>query len=353
MSDTRIRVLGIGAGYFSQFHYEAWADHPEVELVGIVDPDAGRREALAERFRAPRTFAAAEGALDATAPDLVDIITPPPTHLGLVSQTLRRRILTICQKPLCGGLAGAAEAVALAERHATPLIVHENFRFQPWYRRIRAEIVAGRLGDVLQIAFRLRPGDGAGPRAYLDRQPYFQQMERLLVHETAVHFVDTFRYLMGDPDWVWADLRRLNPVIAGEDAGLIVFGYHDGRRALFDGNRLLDHAARDRRFTMGEGLVEGTAATIALDGDGGLLLRRHGADRGEHLNIATSDRFGGGCVAALQAHVVDHILRDAALENEAADYVRNLEIVEAIYASAARGVRIDVPRHRVASEVTL
>ena len=31
-------------------------------------------------------------------------------------------------------------------------------------------------------------GDGQGPRAYLDRQPYFQQMPRFLIHETAIHY---------------------------------------------------------------------------------------------------------------------------------------------------------------------
>ena len=68
----------------------------------------------------------------------------------------------------------------------------------------------GRVGDLYQIAFRMRPGDGRGPDAYLSRQPYFQKMERFLVHETAVHWIDTFRYLAGDPVAVYADLRRIN-----------------------------------------------------------------------------------------------------------------------------------------------
>ena len=42
-------------------------------------------------------------------------------------------------------------------------------------------------------------------------------MPRLLIHETGVHYIDTFRYLFGTPTAVHADLRRCNPVIAGED----------------------------------------------------------------------------------------------------------------------------------------
>ena len=89
-------------------------------------------------------------------------------------------------------------------------------------------------------------------------------MERFLVHETAVHFLDVFAFLLGLPDQIYADLRRLNPNIAGEDAGLIILGYEDGRRAIFDGNRLIDHAAENRRLTMGEALVEATPPASGL-----------------------------------------------------------------------------------------
>ena len=82
------------------------------------------------------------------------------------------------------------------------------------------------LGEVYQITFRLRPGDGQGPEAYLERQPYFQTMERFLVHETAIHFIDVFRFLLGEePSTVYASLRRLNPAIKGEDAGLMLFSF--------------------------------------------------------------------------------------------------------------------------------
>lgn len=80
----------------------------------------------------------------------------------------------------------------------TPLVVHENFRFTPWFRECRRLVDAGHFGRLHGISFRLRPGDGQGPHAYLDRQPYFQTMPQLLVRETAVHFIDSFRYLMGD-----------------------------------------------------------------------------------------------------------------------------------------------------------
>ena len=335
-----LRVVLVGAGYFAREHAAAWAAHPEVDLAGIVDPDARRSEAMAAEFGAAphASFDAALGAAD-----LMDIAAPPSAHLALIERTIAAGIPTICQKPFCGGLGPARRAAALAAEAGVPLVVHENFRFQPWWRRIRAEIAAGRVGEPYQVTFRLRPGDGQGPRAYLDRQPYFQAMPRLLVHETAVHLIDVFRYLLGEPAWVWADLRRLNPAIAGEDAGLIVLGYEDGRRALLDGNRLADHAARDRRLTMGAGLVEGSAGALALDGEGAVTFRAHGSDEARPVPVAIAPGFGGGCVAALQSHVVDRLRRGAPLETAAADYLRTMEAVEAAYLSHREGRRIDLP----------
>ncbi len=332
------RVICVGAGYFAAFHHAAWRDLPGATLVAIVDRDVEKARAAAHGNE--RIHSTLEEALDPGDIDLVDIATPPDTHLGLIDTATAAGCDVICQKPLCGGLAGAREAVALTASRAATLVVHENFRFKPWWRALKVEIDAGRLGHLYQIAFRLRPGDGQGPRAYLDRQPYFQTMPRLLIHETAVHFVDVFRFLMGEPAWVWADLRRLNPAIAGEDAGLVVFGWEDVRRALFDGNRLADHPAENARLVMGEALAEGSDAAIAIDGDGRVARRRRGEAEWTDIPVPVrADEFGGGCVRALQDHVLACLAEGRTPENTAADYLRNLEIVEAIYESHQTGNR--------------
>lgn len=158
------------------------------------------------------------------------------------------------------------------------------------------------------------------------------------MHETAIHWIDTFRFLMGEPEAVFADLRRLNRVILGEDAGVILFRHPGGRRALFDGNRLADHAADDPRLTMGECLAEGSDGTIALDGFGRLSLRHRGETGTRVIGEDwPRDTFGGDCVYALQRHVSDHLLHDGPVENTARAYLRNLEIEEAVYDSAASG----------------
>jgi D-apiose dehydrogenase len=339
----RLRVAGVGAGYFAQFHLEGWRGIDAVDYVGLCDADRGKAEALAARFGIREVFADAATMLDRLRPDLFDIVTPPATHRALVATGAARGVPMICQKPLAPSYAEALEIVESAERASTLLVVHENFRFQPWYREAKRLLEAGTLGVPHTIAFRLRPGDGQGPRAYLDRQPYFQQMPRLLVYETAIHFIDTYRYLLGEIRSVYAQLRRMNPVIAGEDAGYIVFDFASGATGLFDGNRSNDHVAANPRRTMGEMWLEGSAGVLRLDGDARLFWKAHHGEEREHVYDRGDDAtFGGGACGALQRHVVAHLLESGPVENTGRDYLVNLRVQDAIYRSSEEERRLAI-----------
>lgn len=336
---SNLDIACAGAGYFSRFHYEAWSRLPHVTVVGSMDQC--KQSATETGYKA---FDDLTRMLEATKPHLLDIITPPDTHLVFIQEALKHGVKTIiCQKPFCKTIAEARHATQLCAQASVTLIIHENFRFQPWYRCINTAIQSGKIGTVHQITFRLRTGDGQGSDAYMDRQPYFQTMPKLLIHETGVHWIDTFRYLLGDPIAVYADLRKMNPVIAGEDAGLVLFEFASGKRALFDGNRHLDHAAKNHRMTLGECLVEGTEGTLQLFGDGRVQHREFGSLQESILLPAKLwPGFAGDCVFNLQEHVVNALLTGSALENQAADYLAILEIEAAIYQSAAEHRRIEI-----------
>lgn len=341
MRRPAISVAAVGTGYFSRFQYRAWARIPEVTLVGVCNRTLASAQAFADEFGIPVADDDLGRMLDRTKPDLLDIITPPETHLVAIRQAAARKIDVICQKPFCQNLVEAKEAVRLADGAGIKVTVHENFRFQPWHREIKRLLDGGLLGQVYQATFRLRPGDGQGPQAYLDRQPYFQKMPRLLVHETAIHLIDTFRFLFGDVEGVFAALRKLNPVIAGEDAGLIILDMASGVRCLFDGNRLSDHKASNRRLTMGDMLIEGEKGVLALDGDGRISFRPHGSNDSQVMSYAWEELdFGGDCVHAFQQHVVDSRLGLRTMENTAHDYLTNIIIEEAVYSSNAEQRRI-------------
>jgi predicted dehydrogenase len=340
---AKLRIAGIGAGYFSRFHLEGWRDlADEVDVVGWCDTDAERAQAIAREFVIPRVFTDAAAMLGTLAPALVDVVTPPPAHAALVALAHARGIPVICQKPLTPSWGESANLADAADRAGVLCVVHENFRFQPWYREAKRMLDAGMLGALHAVAFRLRPGDGQGPSAYLDRQPYFQTMPRLLVVETAIHWIDTFRYLMGDVVAITARLRRMNPVIAGEDAGYLLFEFAGGASGLFDGNRSNDFVASNPRRTMGEMWLEGSAGVLRLDGEARLWWKPHHGDERPHVYDSGPATFGGGCCGALQRHVVAHLRTGTPVENTARAYLDNLRVQEAAYASHATGRRIVV-----------
>ncbi len=338
----RLRVATIGAGYFSNYQYEAWKRMEDVELVAICNRTEEKGREFAKQYDIPGVYSELPKLLDEVKPDVVDIITPPETHLIYIQEIAKRGIPMICQKPFTPNLAMAKEAIQTAEEGGAKLIIHENFRFQPWFREARRLLADGAIGEPYEIAFRMRTGDGQGPEAYLKRQPYFQKMPRFLIHETGIHYVDTFRSIFGEVKSVYAELRRLNPVISGEDAGFVLFEFENNTRGLYDGNRLVEHDADDQRVTFGEMVLEGSDAVLRLDGYGKLFLRKKGGKEIEIQYEWQNRGFCGDCVYLIQRYIVDHFLCDVPMINTGKEYLRNLQIEEAIYESNEKQCRIEV-----------
>ncbi len=331
-----VRVLkgvAIGAGYFSRFHYEAWTRIPEVEMAAACD-------VVEEKARAAGTarwYTDWREMVEHEKPDFVDIITPPPTHEAICGYLGERGIHVICQKPLAPTLEAGERIVAAARRAGIRFMVHENWRWQPWYRKLREIRDSGEIGEFTHLAFRMRMGDGWGERAYLDRQPFFRDYPRLLVFETGVHFVDTFRYLLGEVTEVFANLRRLNPVIAGEETGQVFFRFANGATAIWDANRYNEAESETPRFTFGELRVDAMGGHVTMDLEARLRMKKLGAPGEDVVYGCENVNFAGDCVYATQRHFVECLRSGAEFETSGEEYLKTLRVVEAIYASAASG----------------
>jgi predicted dehydrogenase len=47
---SKLRILGVGAGYFSQFQYLGWRNIADADCVAIVNRDQAKARALADRY---------------------------------------------------------------------------------------------------------------------------------------------------------------------------------------------------------------------------------------------------------------------------------------------------------------
>lgn len=336
--DHTLKGVGIGCGYFSRIQYGAWKRIPQVEIVAIADLDGEKARGVAEELSIPRYYTDYREMIREEAPDFVDIITPPDTHLELCTYAAKRGIHVICQKPLAPTFEIGQQIVRETGRAGVRFMVHENWRWQPWYREVKKLSDDGVLGEIFSISFCMRTGDGWGDDAYLDRQPYFRDYPRFLMFEIGVHFIDTFRYLLGEVESVYARHRRLNPVIEGEDSAHVMFGFENGATAVLDANRYNEmQSDGDPRYTFGSMRVDASKAHLLLHTDGGIRIKPLGKPAYEHTYDHVDRGLAGDSAYHLQNHFVQAFMTGMPFESSGEDYLKTLRVVEACYDSAEHG----------------
>ncbi len=329
MAEIKRRRVGIiGAGWVSEYHLPAWMKQSaRAEVVAIADPAAQARAARSRAFGIARTYASAEAMLAEEALDAVDICAPREVHVELVRLAAQRGLDILCQKPLAPDYDQAAALVAELPE-AIRLMVHENWRFRAYYRRLKAWLEEGIAGDIRQVQFEFFSSgmiaDAEGNRPALVRQPFFRGQQRLLVMEVMIHHLDTLRYLLGELEVVAARLERSNDDIVAEDvASVVLRRLDDGAIVTVNANLAVHGAPPAPRDHL---RIFGTQATLELYGS--RLSARGRAEREEEFD---ADAVYQGAYDATIAHFLDGLDGRVVMETMPADNIKTLALVEDIY----------------------
>lgn len=336
-TQPRLKGVALGAGYFSRFQYEAWTRIPEVEMTAIYNRTEQKARGMMDQFGISRYYGDWRQMIERERPDFVDIITPPETHEEICEFAARQGVHIICQKPLAPTYEASHRIVETAKAAGVRFMVHENWRWQPWYRKIKEIQQESSIGAFTHAHFLMRMGDGWGENAYLDRQPFFRDYPRLLIYETGVHFIDTFRYLFGEVTQVYANLRRLNPVIKGEETGQVFLKFAGGETAILDANRYNEVESPSPRYTFGQLRIDAMGGHLAMDTESNIRIKPLGQPGCNVEYQRRNVNFGGDCVYRLQNHFVDCMRTGTEFESNGDDYLKSLRVVDAVYKSSESG----------------
>ena len=319
----------IGCGFFSQHHLEAWRRMANVHIVAACDYQLERAQTAALR-----AYASAQEMLEVEELDFVDIVTRSSAHLELISLAAEKKLPIICQKPMAPDWETACRIVEVVAKHRIQVMIHDNWRWQPWYRAAGAIIARGDIGMPIGYSFRFRRKEGVGPEPY-PKQTYFRQLRRQIIDETLVHHIDTARFLFGDIASVYAEAATRNRAIVGEDDAILTLRHVNDVTGTIDGNRFLD---LDDGSGTDEACFEGESGSIRITGRGDIWSG--------FKKIWTNDvveGYRGDSVHATQAHFVDCLQTGRRGESSAGEYLeKTFAVVEAAYQSIRdRRVRRD------------
>jgi D-apiose dehydrogenase len=322
----------IGAGYFAQHQLDGWQRVAGGRIVALCDLDAARGRALAERFGIDQVHTSPQQMLKEADLDFVDIVTRPDTHLELATLAAERGKAVLCQKPIAPDMDEARRIVAVCRDAGVPLMINENWRWQPWHRALRRLLDQGAVGRPFHARMLCRSADGWGDQPYTN-QPYFKDMPHFILYEFVSHYIDVARFLFGSAASIQCVLRRINPLITGEDYLLAVLEMDNDVTVAIDANRLAEPPDDEPR-TRGEIVIEGDGGQLAMDLRGRVWLKPLGGTRRQvECDVPSVGYLGDSCRGA-QQHFIDCMRGGERFETDGEDYLRTFAAVWAGYRSA-------------------
>jgi predicted dehydrogenase len=121
------------------------------QLAGIAARDPARALAVAAQFGIPRAYGSYEELLADAAIDAVYIPLPNDLHSMWTLRALAAGKHVLCEKPIAMSAEQAQEIAAAATRYGRHVAEAYMIRFHPQWRRARARLAAGDLGEARAV----------------------------------------------------------------------------------------------------------------------------------------------------------------------------------------------------------
>lgn len=339
-TEKTLRAALVGTGAVAHAHARAVDAHPRAELVAVADLSAEKAAEFAARYGVPASYGDLDAMLAAERPDVVLICTPPAPHRAQALAAIAAGAHVVVEKPPAPSLDELDDMrAAAAEAHRELAVVFQQ-RTGTAASHVRALLRSGALGrPLVAVCQTLWFRD-----AHYFAVPWRGKWETegggtTLGH--GIHQLDLLAHLLGDWASVQGRLWRLDRDTETEDVSTATIRFAEGAVA-----QVLTSAVSPRETSSIR--IDTQKATITVDhlyGHGHENWRITPAPGFEHEADAwvfpdAEERSDHG---PLLRDVFDALLDGTPLPATADAPARSLELVAAIYASAAADGAVITP----------
>lgn len=200
-----MRTAIIGTGGIARAHGEAARRNADlVDLVAAVDVDPARLEQYRETFGVRHGYTDVSEMLAREQPDIVQICTPPATHVGLSIQCLEAGAWVLCEKPLAGSLADLDRLESAEQRTGGYTSSVFQWRFGSGAQHVRHLIQSRAMGRALVGVCNTLWYRDAAYHAVGWRGRWDSELGGVNISQ-AIHIMDLLLYLLGD----WASVQGM------------------------------------------------------------------------------------------------------------------------------------------------
>lgn len=320
----------IGCGYASSFQLQAWSRIEGVKIVALSSRNRENAEKRAKEFTIPAIYTDFRVMLNKESLDFVDIATPPGAHLEIVEEAAGKGLQVLCQKPIADTISELKKMIQICEKANVLFMVNENCRFQPWFRKMKDLLDKGVIGNPFYASMYCR-WRGSFLKNSFENQPFFAQMDRLVIYELGVHYLDTLRYLFGEPESIYTQAHRICRRIAGEEQAVLMLRIKDLTAVVDLSWASVPSFEYAKKVSWGEYSIEGEKGTLYLRKDGTLRLITD--DDEKRFQFPPDSELLG--YRATQAHFIDCLLSGTTPETSGKETLKTMELVFGAYDSAA------------------
>lgn len=338
----------IGCGRISPNHIMAALDNG-LNIVALCDLIPVRMDELIEKCGLPRDikkYTDYNMMLEQENINLLAIAVESGKHEAIALDCIEKGINLIIEKPIALSLRDADEIISAAKRRGVLVCACHQNRFNKSVQKIREALEAGRFGRLFHGTAHIRWNRGPSYYQQASWRGTWEQDGGALMNQ-CIHNIDLLRWMMGDEiTEVFAYTDRLNhDYIEAEDLGVVLIKFFSGAYGIIEGTTNVYPAnLEETLYLFGEkGTVKAGGHSVNIIEE---WLFADQIDDPEAVKAQYSenppDIYGFGH-QPLYADMIDAVINHRQPYVDAQAGRRALELVLAIYQSAASGERVKMP----------